>query len=100
MAVNENVVYATKHTYARRQDLQAGRAALRVACLSMRFVGAVEQGMTTNSHAAAERAQRAEQERQADVNRQIMTRSEKREVDRQHGREVVQMPDGSFRLRD
>lgn len=98
MAVNEKVVYSATHQthggkYFKPGDQLTGRMpehAIR---------GAVEGGLTTDSHASAERARGAEQERVADVHRQIESRSEKRAGNKGHeGQRVVQMPDGSFRL--
>ncbi len=99
MAVNENVVYATGHlTHAGVIYKPGEQLTGRMPEYAIR--GSEEQGRTTSSHAAAERAQKVELERRRQVAYDIEHRSEKRQVEKQHGREVVQMPDGSFRLRD
>ena len=97
MAVNEKVVYATAHTTHAGKLYQPGEQ-LTGRMPEHAIKGAVEGGLTTGSHAEAERAASAERERLADVARQIESRSEKRQGDKQHGQRVVQMPDGSFRL--
>lgn len=98
MAVNEKAVYATGHLTHDGVIYQPGeRIDERMPEHAVR--GSIEQGLTTGSHAEAERSAAAERERRADVERQILTRSEKRSGDQPHqGRRVVQAPDGSFRL--
>lgn len=99
MAVNEKVAYAKGWTTHAGQMLRPGEQMTgRVPDEVIR--NAEARGLTTGSHAEAERAKSAEAERRARVAHEIETRSEKREVDKQLGQRVVQMPDGSFRLAD
>lgn len=81
MAVNEKIVYAKEHTVHGGKLFAPGEQ-LTGRMPDHAIQGAVEGGLTTSSHAEAERAKRAEAERRADVARQIATRSEKREGDR------------------
>jgi hypothetical protein len=99
MAVNEKIVYATQHTtYGGKLYRPGEQLTGRMSDTTIRH--AQESGLTTDSHAGAERARGAETERRARVEQEIGSRSEKRDADKQHGQRVVQMPDGSFRLAD
>lgn len=78
MAVNEKVVYATKHTthagvVYRPGEQMTGRAPEHA------IQGALEQGIASHSHAEAERAKGAEQERQ----RQVAADQQRRSIARQ-----------------
>jgi hypothetical protein len=81
MAVNEKVVYATQHTchagvVYRPGEQMTGRAPEHAVR------GAVEQGLTTESHAEAQRARGMEEQRRRDVAQQIASRSEKRDSEK------------------
>jgi hypothetical protein len=81
MAVNEQVVYATQWTSHGNQIFRPGEQMTgRAPEHAVR--GAIEQGLTTTSHAEAERAKGAEQQRQRDVAMQIDQRSEKRDSEK------------------
>ena len=78
MAVNEKVLYANQHvshggTIFRPGEQMTGRVDPEV------IRHAEQNGLVTGSHAEAERAKRAEAERQERVAHEIETRSEKRE---------------------
>lgn len=80
MAVNEKAVYATGWITSgdpRRPILPGDRIDGRLSPDTVRSLQ--ERGVTTESHAEAERAKGAEQQRQQDVANQIATRSEKRD---------------------
>lgn len=83
MAVNEKAVYANRYVthagriYAPGQPL-TGRGGMPDYALQH----AQENGLTTESHAEAERAKGAEMQRREDVNRQIADRSEKRDSEK------------------
>jgi hypothetical protein len=77
VAVNEKVVYASRWTSHGKQLFRPGEVISgRMPDYALR--SAMERGLTTESHAEAERAKGAEQQRQRDVAQQIATRSEKR----------------------
>jgi hypothetical protein len=77
MATNEKVVYAVDWTtYGGRLYKPGEQLTGRMPDHAVR--GAQEAGLT-GDHAAAERAKAREADRQADVNRQIAERSEKRD---------------------
>lgn len=100
MAVNEKAVYATAHTtHAGKLYKPGERIDDRMPAHALQ--GAQEQGLTTGSHAEAERAAGAERERRQRVASEIENRSEKRAGNaKNEGQRVVQMPDGTFRLVD
>ena len=78
MAVNEKVVYAEQWTCHGGKIYRPGEP-LTGRMPEHAIRGAQEQGLTTDSHASAERAKAAEQERRERVAEQIATRSEPRE---------------------
>jgi hypothetical protein len=81
MAVNEKVVYATQHTCHAGVLYRPGeQISGRMPEHALR--GAVDQGLTTESHSEAERAKGAEQQRRRDVAQQITSRSEKRDSEK------------------
>ena len=80
MAVNEKAVYATGHITSgdpRRPIMPGDRIDGRLPEQTVRSLH--ERGLTTESHAEAQRAAGAEQARREDGARQIATRSEKRD---------------------
>ena len=80
MAVNEKAVYATEWIGSgdpRRPFTPGDRIDGRLPAEVVRNLQ--ERGLTTESHAEAQRAAGAEQARREDVARQIATRSEKRD---------------------
>jgi hypothetical protein len=78
MAVNEKVVYAESWTCHGGKVYRPGEQ-LSGSMPEHAIKGAQEQGLTTDSHATAERAKAAEHERRERVAEQIQTRSEPRE---------------------
>jgi hypothetical protein len=81
MAVNEKVVYTNQWTSHGGRLFRPGeQLSGRVDPAVVR--SAQEAGLTTSSHAEAERAKSAEAERQRDVARQIESRSEKRDSEK------------------
>lgn len=83
MAVNEKAVYATQWTGSGdpRNPIRPGdRIDGRVPEHQVRSMQ--ERGLTTESHAEAERAKGAEEARQRDVAYQILNRSEKRDSEK------------------
>ena len=77
MAVNEKVVYATAWTCHGGKIYRPGEQ-LTGRMPEHAIRGAQEQGLTSGSHADAERAKSAESERRRGVEQQMLTRSEKR----------------------
>jgi hypothetical protein len=83
MAVNEKAVYATGWITSgdpRRPILPGERIDGRLSAETVQSLQ--ERGVTTESHAEAERAKGAEQQRQRDVAHQIANRSEKRDSEK------------------
>lgn len=74
MAVNEKVVYATGYT-SHNGKLFAPGEQLSGNMPDHALRGAIEGGLTTDSHAGAERARGAEQERQRQVAEQQRRRT-------------------------
>ena len=78
MAVNEKVEYAKDWTCHGGRIFRPGEQLTgRMSEHAIR--GAQEQGLTTGSHAEAEKAKAAEMQRRANVEQEIATRSEPRE---------------------
>lgn len=83
MAVNEKALYATGWLTSgdpRRPIAPGDRIDGRLSDDTVRSLQ--DRGLTTESHAEAERAKGAEQQRQRDVAHQIATRSEKRDAEK------------------
>ncbi len=81
MAVNEKVEYATSWTCHGGRIFRPGEQ-LTGRMPEHAIRGAQEQGLTTGSHAEAERAKRGEMDRRQRVEEQQATRSERREPNR------------------
>lgn len=78
MAVNEKVEYAQAWTCHGGRVYRPGEQ-LTGRMPEHAISGAREQGLTTDSHAAAERAKAGEMDRRERVAEHILTRSESRE---------------------